>query len=1273
MITNVLCRYQSAFIIDFFIDCIKTTMKKPTTYLDLIHSCDFSYLDIKDFGPVKITPLLSCALEKMCRVMKSKSRSSGDKIQVTAFMQNILVDYCSNSMQPFHVFLVFKHIIDIEFPADNHEKNISKRRRADGRLSCSQVLEYCNSEDYEAFRWIFDLHENVSELTVLQANKRKYKDNDQSIKMSQHSNLWTVLYNKDNILIQNEHVQFWTSEACTDIGNLVELLETDPISSITSMQFQMLFGDTRMTLPKMNTFISAFELFVSKSLKNAQLGFDVFSGSDSSFFWRHIRQRLDKNLDLSIQIYQIIKTFQNKDILGEDKLFEQVHGNSSGLAQDLIALMEKNEGIILAQVIIQSSSKIYSLQVDDLKHLMSLSSFDAHGISEFEGHMTDIICKLVALNLDRYCHENRLEIFHFIEKNISDQFSEELFDKRCLFFVKVYCRLHSMLKDQLSEDHSPPRLLIDRLFSHFWLPEVPDYLVELFSLKISENMINLLIGSLEVAKAQKSKYKRRVMLASIAPVLDKCLSHQLEPNLLNRLRDTFMEPLFQYYTSKRIDCQTDPRDRKVFDRLHQHVGSILPSFINLATVQYVMISVQTLLKLKPEDDLKSANQPHNPSVGHKLDLLETIVGCITKEMVCHTELGCSAFICQLSTFAMNYFHSMVDMEKTLPSSSSLINLIHKLGDAVAIFNENDRASEHFFKMLQVWAEKFVPCILKTSRRSLEGSKSIRRFTASIIPEDTESKMLNLDDEHITEIFGKVSSLFLEIFTADIILEILKDNGLPHITSNEYFRTKLPLESIVACVRGGTMTWNSLRETQENNTNHKIELCEILESILDIITLLEGLLPSDATQGFKESFEKAETAMLRFLLASYDASLSRTDMATWSLIKLLNWRIWRRRSQRDSIQRHDDYDIITAIFEGPISKMQFPWGKAALSTGKSHAFEIYPLRCAMTVVDFPEWRHLLYEDRLPDDITMDQISPEHFMSYEPSGYDPSFIIPACLSLLQSGAITADFLVESMALSVIIRCLASDDIFLRAISYECLSLLDQNTSSMFVEGSRDVQRLRLVLDWLKASITLQFQQLRRIHALLAAEILVVIFRPESPMFSLLSKHLTNSAFLDHTRLPFLKAGFSFRGTDERMWFQKLLISGIRSAEDIFLYYKAHIFEVVMNLASSTHNNDSELAVLLIQKAASIPKGSRVMSQSCSLMSWLALTMNYMVNGGDEESKKHSIALLHDTWTLMSLWRGTLHRGSDRDRTNAARELRIAKMRLTTQCEHHMNHST
>ena len=846
-----------------------------------------------------------------------------------------------------------------------------------------------------------------------------------------------------------------------------------------------------------------------------------------------------------------------------------------------------------------------------------------------------------------------------------------------------------------------------------------------------------LLEGLAQAKNAPSKYQRRLQLAMMAPSLEALFvgsrfqraevdvddaeddavdladlaaatsSGPAAPSL-QAVREAFVAPVVQFFASKdtHVPDTAGVGDATHFARLCGLSSDTVACVLGGATESAVLELAAPLLRLKenPKPSIPSRAGDRcycNASVADKLRVLGAVVAWASQPATSPASPGqgrerpsdaLAAFACEAVIVAISF------MRTEGPSREQAMALIESAGDVVSEFGKSARGLEAFGRMLTAWSNVFVPGVMGRAGQRVETTRCLRRFSAALVP---DAGVAFAAGTLAGPIFADVCSLFLELITKDFVQQTLRSDD-PPVAPPAYSANRMPRQSIVSCANRGTMTRNTFTYGVESRSAagmHKTEMCELLETMLDIIGALEQDLADETVARFAASFDKAESALLKYLMATYGASLSRADMATWSLVRVLNVRLWRRRrasgdmtdladlADLADVERDSDEEMLMSIMHGPIaSDLRYVWGERVrgLDASKrppdavSVLGSVLPLRCAMTVVDFPEWRHLVASDRLPDSVAPEEAPPEHVMSYEAAGYDPAFFLPMCLSALSALFALSDtdtvatvpgpasqslvsLVTDTAALPLIIRCLGSADACMRAAAYECLALIERHAPPLFREGSRDVSRLRFLLDWVRQSTLAPLHRFPSVHAVFAAEAAHVLFQPASEAYPLATKHMCKYAAMDLTRIISVGASKGKDPQQHQGWTRRLLVCGLRSSADVYLYTKAHVFELSMALAASRQQPNRDLAVMLVHQAASIPKAARVMTESCGALGWLAQTILEQRQRCDRGEDIDLLDLLERAWRNMSSWRGVIERGNGRMRAAARHDLRLATRRL------------
>eukprot|EP00889_Picochlorum_renovo_P003652 jgi/Picre1/30682/NNA_006043.t1 len=93
---------DSVFVLDFFVDALKATIRRPTHYFEILSkACDEPGIDL---DASEVTPLFACAVQRACRILKSK-RDAGDKSLVFWFLKQVVLSSLLISVNPYSLLL----------------------------------------------------------------------------------------------------------------------------------------------------------------------------------------------------------------------------------------------------------------------------------------------------------------------------------------------------------------------------------------------------------------------------------------------------------------------------------------------------------------------------------------------------------------------------------------------------------------------------------------------------------------------------------------------------------------------------------------------------------------------------------------------------------------------------------------------------------------------------------------------------------------------------------------------------------------------------------------------------------------------------------------------------------------------------------------------------------------------------------------------------------------------------------------------------------------
>jgi hypothetical protein len=611
-----------------------------------------------------------------------------------------------------------------------------------------------------------------------------------------------------------------------------------------------------------------------------------------------------------------------------------------------------------------------------------------------------------------------------------------------------------------------------------------------------------------------------------------------------------------------------------------------------------------------------------------------------------------------------------------------------LGDAVAALSLEQRSStEAFIKLAHIACCKLAPEILKHRSSDVSSICTLRRFIAALLPEEQEwtekdHHYRQQQKEGIEEAVGRSAMHLLELLTCHSqflpTLQCTADSPAPLAPAAQALPR--PLESIILVLATDECIHTSTPTTivEEKRKHLKRDYCELMQTLLDL-----ALLAPQSSAPFNEAVEVCKH-WLPVIMAAYGGSLSISDKAVWSLARLLNTTVYTYSDDGDDtamVDVNNNQDIVS-LLDGPLAKSGYVWGPEALKQLSKKKKErsaddddcngayvdvlskIDPVRCGLTVALYPEECTLLGggggggEGQSIETIATTSAPNNSDVSvqqppYATGGYDPSFILPLSLFLLKSKAVEPRHFVQLGLLSVTLRCLASADAPLRAMAYEIVALYKQQLMDDEC-NFKEKQQLTVVLNALQVAITTPFPRLSSCHAVFLAEAATLALNPGHPMFSPVNKYLLKQYALDLSDdIPLfnrMMLSGSQQSREERTWLLSLLISGLRSSEDAYLYKKKHVVELVMSLHDALPADSASVSLCfqLIRRLPFVPRAAKFVFDTCGGSSWLgavvcksivtAMTGNN--NIGNNESLSTALGAcgtLYNLTQLKSVMRG------------------------------------
>lgn len=1066
------------FVLGFFVDALKATIRRPTHYFEILSkACDEpGILTDIDLDASEVTPLFACAVQRACRILKSK-RDARDKNRVFLFLKDVILSSLLISVKPYSYIAVLMHVLGEEIPQEMSNGN-KKRKHTTSACLTESMPQLCKELEQGSYEWILNIIKEF-QISNIERDRKKKKSKSGFHKSSQADESGWASYepplSQTLSCISPTHLRGFRNSRFYSIfirddssdQSLESLVFADVYQFMTCFQHFLLFGTPQEVASTTIDVVDSLTIYVSKSKENASKALDAFFGENTRTFWECLGSRLDRaDISVTHSVGQILQCFAPSESDSKNEMYASSISLYENRLEDISRTrMLENRGIVLCLLIEQCPTYLNLLRLDSIaswiidligQMFRSPDSVFFHAISEA---ISRLFLKKIQIS-----ERISMQIISDVARALSAQLEE--FGKYDITNTHVpillmFGSLNVLMDSQetfgqpvSSELAGLATSLVDGLFMHLDDSRCVTTLVALTKLVDPRLLSRNLIEHLEKAKDERTKYKRRLGLARLIPILEKWLSVNsslLSQEDLNEVRNAYLQVLMQYvFSRKELEVEAGPgEERLAFKRLETHLALAIKKLLQLGQWHvHVSKQITEFIEMNPKKVLVAKESFGNPKLRNKIEVLKTFV--LTLDRASKSSLGditLPEFTCKASIWTMRAI--VFSIKNNFQVLVPLLQLLNSLGDLLAGFNKDERLAEYFKPLTHTLAKECLPTLLTEFPQEIDVWRELRRFTAALVPQEDDCESLSNGTFHMeNDMYRDLASAFLYMISHDNILKCLQDaTTCGFEIPQEYLSNHLPLSTLTGCV--------SLSFSDARGNGHvrlpstidavKNEICEIIESILDLLTHLELHVSSELHSEYIESFRAGEFALLQYLLASYNASLSATDMAVWSLVKCLNERSWKRENASSVDFNNAGYAAFSmeAMMKGPIAKLKFLWGNAALSS--SRGLKLNPIRCAMLSANFPEWRRLFESDRLPDDVLAGDIAPEYRMNYEKAAYDPSFLLPVCLFSLRNDAIECTDIIDSLLLPVLLRSLGSADVHIRGFALECLYLLEEKSVS------------------------------------------------------------------------------------------------------------------------------------------------------------------------------------------------------------------------------------
>lgn len=1056
-------------MLDFFVDAAKATIRRPTHYFEILsQACDKSSIPSgMHLDPSEVTPLFACAVQRACRILKSK-RDAGDKTKVLLFLKNVLLSSLLISVKPYSYIALLMHVLEEEISQETSDKNKKRKHTSSAEFLPELMLQLCQELEQRSYDWVLNIIEDFQNSNIDKKMKKTKKTKKST--SGSHTNIqvdevgWgsydlplsrTLSCISRNPVRSFMKIKYYPgfSQVESSAQSVRSFLFSDVEQFMTCFQHFLLFGIPEEVACTTIDVVDSIKVYVSNSEENTSKVIEAFFGKRTGSFWQCLGNRLER-ADPSVTgaVRQIILCFASMASDSKDALYASAIASyeNGDLEHNLSTQIWENRGIVLCLLIEQCRSSLEIVELDGIASCITdligkmFESSDSDYFYAASDAISRVFLKKIQMS-EKINPQIVSEVAGALWVQLEKHGINEIRTRHVPILV-MFGSLYVLMDSREAPGQELARLatsIVDGLFLHLDESRCVTTLMALAKLTKPNILSRNLIEHLEKAKSEETKYKRRLGLARLVPILDEFLSINsvvLSEEVLSELKAAYFKVLMQYvFSKKEVDVKECSEEEKVaFERLE---SSLIPAINKLQCVeQWDTKQIVDFLRINPEKVFAATEFIGNPSLRSKVDVLRIFAVELGRaSQPSSSDINIPEFTCQTSKWTMRAI--ILCMQNNHQVLAPLFELLNSLGDLLAGFTEEERLAQYLKPLIYTLTKEFFPTILTIFPSDIALWRELRRFIAALVPQEDSENVSNGNCQMENDMYRDLVTVFMYIISHNNLLECLQDTTICGVEiPKEYLSNHLPLGTLTGCVSlSSSATWQNNQVQLASATGTiKNEICEILETIIDLISHLESRIASELQSDYIESFRTGEHALLQYLLAAYGASLSTTDMAVWSLIKCLNERAWKRERASDGYFDSDHVACsMEAIMKGPIAKLKFRWGKAVLS---SSGLKINPIRCAMLCANFPEWRRVFESDRLPDNALTSEIAPEYQMNYEKAAYDPSFLLPMCLYSLQNDTIEYEDIIDSLLLPVLLRSLGSGDMYIRGIALECLCLLE-----------------------------------------------------------------------------------------------------------------------------------------------------------------------------------------------------------------------------------------
>lgn len=895
-------------------DALKAVVKNPSPFYVIIDQYYGKRHGSSDSGE-QISPLYICVAQRLYRVLKSPKREASEKRSLLLFFMASFVRAVCLIQDPLGFSDLLLCVLSSGQGSDS-DRFCSRKRRAYSHGLDAECwgLDGANIDMFNAFSNLLLNLSGVSDTSKKRKSERPIMNLDGrdmgELRVEMHPLL-----------------SYFPLEASPDVTLLHE------IGRLKRLVFQK---DSQCTIDNVSHSIKEITRLAEGRAQNLDEVAEQFLGFASEPFWRSIFGNLSTySFEAALMILKSMV-----DLVSVNFKMQVAYRLPQLPLINICKLASDTQGYFRDEIEFTAMLRICDLlyEILTVEHKKRVQMYlgeyleRVKSIAEYKLQHVLNLCKKVLSECLSGTHAIASKIVEIWNSQIVSEsnLNEEPGWRSDFLLAQIYSEMNFQ---RLCEDL--PTHVSDKLLSRLF--EIPNILSSSYISSIimnghgREKSMIFLLQAMEMAKLERNLYKRRLSLIKICTIADALLqtSKQNSERDIQPLRESLFGPLVSFFTSSKT-INADDGSGKQLEFSIGHYGILLLEEFLKSDESDETISMSTVEKLIVQIDqvnsgsLAKPFDPLSPSVVDKLHC-----ACLLIKKACAVETNQSARLkweklaCRTSILAIRMICRASKMKGDAPfSAQKAANklLSYELGDCIANLSNSSREAPFFQDVLLAVHSQWLQVLITSKNDNPEFWSSLRRFEASLLPEE-DSVIISKDATVLVNMYNSISNAFLQLVTNDFILGLLRnaENSPPPLSRNAC-QVSLPVTSVLT-YHNSVQSESYLGKAIGDASQVKLQICELIETCNDFMLVLEenieGIGQEHLVREAQYSVLNGIQALIPYLLASYGASLSPTDVAMWSLLQSLNKRVCFRSDKKLDVNNQLEHSL-WALFHGPLS-------------------------------------------------------------------------------------------------------------------------------------------------------------------------------------------------------------------------------------------------------------------------------------------------------------------------------------------------------------------